>query len=480
MKIKGFFCLLLLAGCGLMANAMGQSVPPPNIGPLTFNLNGSSGTFVIPNINGQSYCVVTVPSTATMGGGTLTMKVSADNGSNYFAVTGLPDLGSGSNPSQTIGTAGTQLTAPVSGKTNFEVVLSGASGAAITGTVTCGYGSGALGSAGGGGGSATNATIVAPTDANGNVKVISQNSPLPSIGPGGYPGVTIADPNGTSFPAITPTSTPSAAVPMIPVVAALYGQCGTSGLMCPISAAGQAATGAARNPLNVVLCNNTASTCQIVTGTGADAIANTSMGAMNVSSFHYAFNGSTWDRVREAGSPAPVGVVAGGFNAAGAAAPVVCTHSATVLIAATTQATETVIVPSAASKVIYVCSVTMFANSTAQGNSFGLASSATNTCGSLTSVYAAMAGLSTAGAGNSSAGTGVGTVAQTSAGTALCFYNALASPSGSSGATIMYEQFLHDLSAEEINDFCSIPKRCLLYGLYRRMEKVMDMNLIPR
>jgi hypothetical protein len=295
MKLKGFFILLALAGCGLMATAVGQQAPP-NIGPLAFSFNGASGTFVVNGISGQSFCAVTVPSTATMGGGTITMKVTSDNGANYFAVTGLPDLGAGGSSSQTITSAGTQLTAPVSGKTGFEVVLSGATAAAITGTITCGFGSGVIGSSGGSGSS--NTTIVAPTDGSGNVKVISENSPLPVITPGGFPGFTIADPNGVSFPAITPTATPAAAAPMIPVIAVIEGQCGTAGLLCPISAAGQAATGSARNPLNVVSCNNTAATCQVIIGTGADATANTSMGAENVSSFHYIFNGTTWDRLR--------------------------------------------------------------------------------------------------------------------------------------------------------------------------------------
>ena len=51
MKIKGFFVLLMLAGCGLMANAVGQTIFPPNIGPLTFVLIGSSGKFQVTNIN---------------------------------------------------------------------------------------------------------------------------------------------------------------------------------------------------------------------------------------------------------------------------------------------------------------------------------------------------------------------------------------------------------------------------------------------
>jgi hypothetical protein len=87
---------------------------------------------------------VSVPSTATMGSGTITLKTSADNGANWFNVTGVPDLGAPGSGSQTITVAGTQLTAPVSGKTGFEVVLSGATGAVIAGTITCGNGSGSI------------------------------------------------------------------------------------------------------------------------------------------------------------------------------------------------------------------------------------------------------------------------------------------------------------------------------------------------
>jgi hypothetical protein len=186
MKLKGFFALLLLAGCGLMANALGQNYPPNLL--QSFSLNGSTGTQRV-SINGQSYCTVTVPSTATMGGGTVTLETSGDNGANYFAVTGLPDLGSGGSASTTITVAGKQLTAPVSGKTQFEVVLSGATSAAIDGTIACGNGSGALGSSSSASGG--NVTIVAPTDASGNVKV---NTPAPAVtGAAGTTAVALCD-----------------------------------------------------------------------------------------------------------------------------------------------------------------------------------------------------------------------------------------------------------------------------------------------
>lgn len=149
MKLKGFFTLLLLAGCGLMANALGQSgfQYPPQLGPRAFTLSGSSGSVVaFANLNGQSFCTVAVASSSTMGGGTVTVEVTNDNGASYYPVSGVQDLGNPSSPapSQTITLAGTKIAVPVSGQTGIELVLSGATGAAITGSVACNAGSGVV------------------------------------------------------------------------------------------------------------------------------------------------------------------------------------------------------------------------------------------------------------------------------------------------------------------------------------------------
>ena len=142
-----------------------------------------------------------------------------------------------------------------------------------------------------------------------------------------------------------------------------------------------------------------------------------------------------------AGSPAPANLVAQGFNAGGGFSPIICTKQTTVLVAATTQATETVMIPSAAGKTTYICSVTMYGGTSAVTPvGFGLAYSATNTCGSLTAIFQAAASVATA-PNNVSAGNGSGVIAQTTAGTALCFFNALTTPAGTAAANIMYEQF---------------------------------------
>jgi hypothetical protein len=153
MKLKRFFFVLLtLGGCGLMANALGQQYPyPPQLGPASFTLNGSSGTFVLKGLNGQGFCTAAVPSTATMGSGTITIKLSNDNGSTYYAVSGVADLGNPASPapSQTITVAGTKLAFPVSGSTDVELVLSGATNAVITGTLTCNAGNAVVITSGG-------------------------------------------------------------------------------------------------------------------------------------------------------------------------------------------------------------------------------------------------------------------------------------------------------------------------------------------
>jgi hypothetical protein len=38
----------------------------------------------------------------------------------------------------------------------------------------------------------------------------------------------------------------------------------------------------------------------------------------------------------------------------------------------------------------------------------------------------------------------------------------------------MYEQFLHTLTPGELMEFCSVPKRCLLYGLFKKLNTTFD------
>lgn len=192
-RFKAFLALLGFSGCSLL---LAQVPVAPNIGPTAFSFNGSAGTLAIRNIAGQSYCTVSVDSTSTMGGGSITLKTSNDNGVSYFNVTGVADLGSGSGPSQTITLAGTQLTAPVSGKTNFEIVLSGGSNSAITGNILCGNGSGNI--------AQTNSisslppvTLVTPVTVNCQSPACTVTTPAPAttISPGLFVGITNACPS---------------------------------------------------------------------------------------------------------------------------------------------------------------------------------------------------------------------------------------------------------------------------------------------
>jgi hypothetical protein len=218
MKLKRFFFVLLtLGGCGLMANAIGQQYPyPPQLGPTSFTLNGSSGTFVLKGLNGQGFCTAAVPSTATMGSGTITIKLSNDNGSTYYSVSGVADLGNPASPapSQTITVAGTKLAFPVSGSTDVELVLSGATNAVITGTLTCNAGNAVVITSGGGSTSAPQNTA-SPT-ASGGVLISGSfpytifASPLPP-----FPLSTANGGTGTSAPSPTVTATACAASPSL-------------------------------------------------------------------------------------------------------------------------------------------------------------------------------------------------------------------------------------------------------------------------
>lgn len=426
------YYLMTLAALGSCSLMLAQAPPVPNIGPVKINLNGASGTTVVPGLSGQSYCTVSIDSTSTMGSGTVTLKTSNDNGASYFNVTGVPDLGNGSGASQTITVAGTQLTAPVSGKTNFEVVLSGGSSAAITGNILCGNGSGAIASNNSASGSST-VTIVAPTDANGNVKMVqpapSANQPVTQASVPWSISCLAAYPCGLPTPIAFPTlgvvqqAAPLATTPVQPPT-----------------------------PFGVTPCpaaSISASVCASPAPYGT------------------------------AVSPAPGNLLGHGYNSGGVAAPIICHNYATVQIAATTQATETVVIASASGKVIYICSAVMSALGTAT-SAYGLSTSATNNCGTMTNLLTSNPGASTQAA-PVSLGSGVGVIAQTPAGVALCFFNATTSPAGTAQVNIMYEQFLRSLTPEQLDEFCSIPKRCLLYGLVKHLDRLLNRveNPIP-
>ena len=103
-------------------------------------------------------------------------------------------------------------------------MLSGATGAIITGSITCANGSGATGSNSGGGGSSTNATIVAPTDAGGNVKVVQ---PAPSATQPINGTVTVIGPTtAAGNVAVSQQAAPAATTPV---------SCAAAG-NCPVNA----------------------------------------------------------------------------------------------------------------------------------------------------------------------------------------------------------------------------------------------------
>ena len=139
------------------------------------------------------------------------------------------------------------------------------------------------------------------------------------MAPGGFPGFSVTDDCWHGANCRRTDCDPAAAVAGLPVTASVLAQCGTSGLMCPLVSGGQAGAAASRNPLDVILCNSTAGSCQNILGTGADGISNSTFAAATVLGYMQAFNGTTWDRVRTMPSPCPVGILATGADSNGAA-----------------------------------------------------------------------------------------------------------------------------------------------------------------
>jgi hypothetical protein len=164
-----------------------------------------------------------------------------------------------------------------------------------------------------------------------------------------------------------------------------------------------------------------------------------------------------------AASPAPSGVIADGYNAAGAASKIICMHQATVSVVSAT-ATSTTFIPAVAGKAIYVCAYSLTQNGSGNG---GIFYNATCTL-PVTNVIAGSIGNSIL-----SGGSGVGVVGFAPAGSPLCFaVNNNAPVQGQ--ASVMYEQFLRALTAQEVEDRCTVPKRCVLYGLFKHLDRLLD------
>lgn len=320
MKIRNFFAFLLLTSCSLAGVVGAQDSRPGYLDPsrvVSGNLAAAGAICTtncvqMPLASGNSACSANIAGTFS---GSMVAEVSSDS-NNWSLIALTPNTGGTAVSSFAAAFSGS---ATLAGFTWFRIRMSGYVSGSAAVSIYCAPVT-SVGTINGSSGGGTNA-IASPLCNTGTaVCTFSLNAPLPTIAPGNYPGVTVADPNGVTFPAITPTATPSAAVPMIPVVAALYAQCGTSGLMCPVPNGGQSTSPTSRDPLDVILCNSSAGVCQVVTGTGADGIANTVMGAMNQTSFGYAFNGTTWDRARkDATAAGPMWMTTGGGSTASAA-----------------------------------------------------------------------------------------------------------------------------------------------------------------
>lgn len=515
--IKRFLFLLALSACALPA--LGQNYPP-NIGPKPFSLNGSAQTLTFSGINGQSYCSVTVPGTETMGGGTITIKTTADNGANYFPVTGVPDLGSGTSASSTITVAGTKLSFPVSAQTGFELVLSGATGASINGTWQCSSGAGSL--------TSNNAVVTVSFPPTQNVTVVgptgvaptaSAGAAFPAAGvqvfdypaclvpagatpnvTGGNAGNLVCDNNGhlqvnvanvgplptASTGAAFPGSTPQ--VPSYPICVVPAGatpnvtggniiavQCQSNGGMVVgygnNAALATASAGAAPMGIGPRLhvydnCFVPAGATPNVTGGNAIAVQCDTSGRVQVNVGPTAI------------SPAPNGVAAIGYSSGGADAPVIC-HSQASVYLATGQATETLLVPSASGKRIHICAIRITGIATAAAP-VQLASANTNVCGGETTLENYIISVSTAGVTVITQGTGVGEVmAPVPVGLGLCFNNAASATTNGQTATVIYEQFFRDPDPMMLNDICSVPKRCLLWGLAKRLTHTANSLLDP-
>lgn len=119
--------------CGLVVSQVdAQSAPASR----PFTLTGSTGSQSFYLDSTIRSCTVEIATGATMGGGTVTVQTAGAVVAQ--GVTGYPDPGNtSSGPTQTLTNAGTALTVPIASKAALIVSLSGATGAAISGYVTC-------------------------------------------------------------------------------------------------------------------------------------------------------------------------------------------------------------------------------------------------------------------------------------------------------------------------------------------------------
>lgn len=173
-------------------------------------------------------------------------------------------------------------------------------------------------------------------------------------------------------------------------------------------------------------------------------------------------------------SPAPGNLLGAGYSAAGTDAPIICHHHVTVALA-TTQATATLLVALSGTTVVHVCAFTIFGLSSAGNALYGIYDSNLNTCAGASSL---VANNSTTTGTYFSLGNGQGEVTNNTAGHALCFLNPTSTPTQAS-AYVLYEQFLRALDPDEIQAYCSVPKRCALFRLFKELSKKFDTGTSP-
>lgn len=360
-----FGIALLLPFCSMHAGAQSNSQGSPPAINFSGTLSALNGVVTFNPLPGYSTCVVDVTTTA----------------SNVVTVYGEV---TSTHPTALTSTSGS-ATITADGAYVYQVPFSTLvvkattfGGAAMS---VVGWCSQSVATAVSSGGSSSNATIVAPTDAAGNVKVDVQATANVQAFQGTSPWVVSAvqpSPLYTSpvscatptcavvnFPGttVTPTATPSAAPASQPVVSFEEANCGTGILFCPLTSSGTNTNGGARNALNINICNAIVSVC---TAPAASPNATAQSAAQNVmlvapcANNAGTFNCQAVNASQQAlvvlpapPSPAPAGVVPGGFNSGGLAAPVYCNKS--VRLAGTTVNTLTQVLALSGTTINYIC-----------------------------------------------------------------------------------------------------------------------------
>lgn len=151
---------------------------------------------------------------------------------------------------------------------------------------------------------------------------------------------------------------------------------------------------------------------------------------LGVGAFLYGYNGTTFDRLRDAVAPAPIGVRATGYGSTGASAPVVCDQSVAINATATAQ-----LVALSGTTAIYVCgfSMTLTGTSPTAQLEYGTGTACATGPVALTGAYAPAAGADLQDGGAQ------GAIMRTIAGQELCIVLGGTTPSAQ--GILTYAQF---------------------------------------